>query len=436
MPNDSNTTNGETKKNKPEETSSSQTSAADSKQLKDLQQQLATINLDGRPAPSNHQFWGTQPMPLADEVIAGGTNECIEMDKPLSEIKQDPYNLPPGFSWVTLDLLDSEHLDELYTLLNENYVEDDDNIFRFNYSREFLRWALMPPGWKRDWHTGVRISKTGKLFAFISAVPACVRVYDVVKNVVEINFLCVHKKLRSKRLAPVLIKEITRRVNLTGIFQAVYTAGVKMTHAVSVCTYWHRSLNPKKLIAVRFSYLAHNMTMQRTIRLYKLPEKPLTKGFRQLREGDVEQCCLMFTKHQQKYELCPHFDAEHFGHWFLPREGVIDSYVVENEGQITDFVSFYHLDSTVVKHPTYKDIKAAYSFYYFNTHTPLKTLMEDCLIAARNIGMDVFNALDLMENRSFMEALKFGQGDGDLRYYIYNWKCTSIPRNKLGLVLQ
>ena len=30
MPNDSNTTNGETKKNKPEEMSSSQTSAADS----------------------------------------------------------------------------------------------------------------------------------------------------------------------------------------------------------------------------------------------------------------------------------------------------------------------------------------------------------------------------------------------------------------------
>lgn len=34
---------------------------------------------------------------------------------------------------------------------------------------------------------------------------------------VEINFLCVHKKLRSKRLAPVLIKEITRRVNVTNV---------------------------------------------------------------------------------------------------------------------------------------------------------------------------------------------------------------------------
>ena len=47
---------------------------------------------------------------------------------------------------------------------------------------------------------------------------------------VEINFLCVHKKLRSKRLAPVLIKEVTRRINHTGVFQAVYTAGVVRAH--------------------------------------------------------------------------------------------------------------------------------------------------------------------------------------------------------------
>lgn len=38
------------------------------------------------------------------------------------------------------------------------------------------------------------------------------------------NFNLLHH--RSKRLAPVLIKEVTRRVNLAGIFQAVYTAGI------------------------------------------------------------------------------------------------------------------------------------------------------------------------------------------------------------------
>ena len=89
-------------------------------------------------------------------------------------------------------------LKELYELLTENYVEDDDNMFRFDYSPEFLRWALMPPEYLKDWHTGVR-SKTSKLVGFISAVPAKIRIIDVDKKMVEINFLCVHKKLRSKR---------------------------------------------------------------------------------------------------------------------------------------------------------------------------------------------------------------------------------------------
>ena len=55
------------------------------------------------------------------------------------------------------------------------------------------------------------------------------------KRMVEINFLCVHKKLRSKRVAPVLIKEITRRVHQQGLFQAVYTAGVVLPKPVASC---------------------------------------------------------------------------------------------------------------------------------------------------------------------------------------------------------
>ena len=61
--------------------------------------------------------------------------------------------------------------------------------------------------------------------------------YSRFVQMVEINFLCVHKKLRSKRVAPVLIREITRRVNLEGIFQAVYTAGVVLPKPVGTCRY-------------------------------------------------------------------------------------------------------------------------------------------------------------------------------------------------------
>ena len=48
----------------------------------------------------------------------------------------------------------------------------------------------------------------------------------------------------------------------------------------------------------------------------------------------------------------------------------------------------------------------------------------------------MFNALDLMENTSFLEKLKFGIGDGNLQYYLYNWKCSGMNPKKIGLVLQ
>lgn len=61
----------------------------------------------------------------------------------------------------------------------------------------------------------MRGGKKQRLFGFISAIPVHIHCNFKSVRMVEINFLCVHKDLRAKRLAPVLIKEITRRVNLT-----------------------------------------------------------------------------------------------------------------------------------------------------------------------------------------------------------------------------
>ena len=52
------------------------------------------------------------------------------------------------------------------------------------------------------------------------------------------------------------------------------------------------------------------------------------------------------------------------------------------------------------------------------------------------LDFDVFNALDLMENVDFLEKLKFGIGDGNLQYYIYNWRSPQMSSKEVGLVLQ
>lgn len=57
-----------------------------------------------------------------------------------NQLRREPYSLPEPFIWSEVDILNDNELDELYKLLTENYVEDDENMFRFDYSRQFLRW--------------------------------------------------------------------------------------------------------------------------------------------------------------------------------------------------------------------------------------------------------------------------------------------------------
>lgn len=51
------------------------------------------------------------------------------------------------------------------------------------------------------------------------------------------------------------------------------------------------------------------------------------------------------------------------------------------------------------------------------------------------MGYDVFNALDLMENKLFLEPLKFGIGDGNLQYYLYNWKCQKMEPHQVSIFI-
>ncbi len=48
----------------------------------------------------------------------------------------------------------------------------------------------------------------------------------------------------------------------------------------------------------------------------------------------------------------------------------------------------------------------------------------------------MFNALDHLENQTFLKDLKFGIGDGRLRFYLYNWRIPEeLKPSDVGLIL-
>jgi glycylpeptide N-tetradecanoyltransferase len=368
----------------------------------DVSQILSGLSLSGKNQKdmASYKFWATQPVPRLDEKP--------EKDKPDGPIKEvvpelvpkEPYPLPEGFEWDELDLTKEEEVKEVYKLLTFHYVEDDNAMFRFNYSAVFLDWALKSPNWKKSWHVGVRAKTAARtLLATIFGIPIKLRIRDHVLDVVEINFMCVHKKLRSKRLAPMLIKEVTRRCHLEGVYQAIYTGGVVLPTPVGSCRYYHRSLDWLKLNEVGFSPLPPRMTPAKMVARNQLPMHTSTPGWRKMEEKDVDAVHDILTRYLSRFELAQEFTRAEIVHWFLPTQKkptdqVVWSFVVEDKEskRITDFGSFYRLESTVIgeegKKLKHEKISAAY-LYYYATETAFNPKEEGLKERLLMIGQDL-----------------------------------------------
>ena len=388
-----------------------------------------------------HGFWDNQPVPkTTDTVKDEDFDKAIDTIKTVDDIQAEPYALPDGFHWANVDIMDDAEADDVYELLNKHYVEDDGASFRFDYSVAFLRWALKVPGSLPDMIFGVRGGKKNKLFGFIAAIPITISVNGSDIEMVEINFLCVHKQLRTKRLAPILIREVTRRTNRRNVWQAAYTAGVMLPTPISDTTYFHRCINTKKVVDIGFFHLPQNTTMQRFVKRQKLPDAPKIAGIRPMEKRDVSQVAKLLNEHIAKYKVHVVFSEAEVEHYFLPREGVLEAYVVDESktgekgaSTVTDFISFYSLPSSVLKNPNYSHVNVAYAYYIVPGKHGISELFEDALIFARTKDYDVFNALNIMGYGKQFEENKFAQGDGFLHYYLYNWRVRGIKEEDIAV---
>jgi len=221
--------------------------------------------------------------------------------------------------------------------------------------------------------------------------------------------MCVHKKLRSKRLAPVLIQEITRRCYLHGTFQAIYTGGIVLPKPVASCRYFHRSLDWLKLYEVGFSPLPSGSTKARQTTKYHLASSTSTPGLRKTELKDLPAVKNLLDRYLERFDLAPKFDKEEVEHWLLHNEQfaeqVVWSYVVEDQSskKITDFFSFYALESSVIGNQKHDNVRAAYLFYYatetafakdeIGLKERLNLLMADALILAKKVGQPFYGKM-------------------------------------------
>jgi glycylpeptide N-tetradecanoyltransferase len=88
---------------------------------------------------ASYKFWGTQPVPKFGDFEGRVEEGPLRVQK-VEDVPKEPPTMIAGFEWVTMDLENDDEMKEVYELLNGHYVEDDEAMFRFNYSPSLLKW--------------------------------------------------------------------------------------------------------------------------------------------------------------------------------------------------------------------------------------------------------------------------------------------------------
>lgn len=351
-----------------------------------------------------HQFWSNQPV----DVSSG--NEMIS--KP-GDISNDPQKLPAGFAFENLT---SEK--ELSEFLEKNYVEDVHERHVLGYSARFLKWMF---GCNRD-RPGYNLVLrwNGDMVGFASAREHILVVRGVKERVVSINLLCVSRDLRGRRFAPVIIREITRRVNMNGIYQAIFTSGTDLFFNVSNAYYYHRPLNSTRLFSTGFCGNIQQKEVRRP--------RP---GARLATEEDLFGIMRLFNEEARKHAFHEEMELEEISRCMQPVKDIVYTYVHESDGKVAEFGSFFILDT--IEKSSGERIRGAY--LYYRTSSRLLEIVSDLMYFAKSEGCDVFNCLNIMGNSMFLNDLGFERGTGLLKYYLYNWRTQEVDPNEVFLVL-
>ena len=275
---------------------------------------------------------------------------------PLPEhVRQEPYSLPQGFHWVTLSSSDAE---EVVRFLGKHS----------NYGSCVFDFFIMHPNAKAEWQFGIRTTM-GKLVAVVTAFSDCFNIGGVSVPCME-SIILGHTKYNSKRLGYVLTKELMRRANLHNINHYIFVQSCGLLKPITTFQEWQYNLDDPTST--------------------QLPSSPKTPGWRRMTSEDVPGALAFINKWSSQFEIRRVFISEEETAYHLLCPSLphfVYTYVVENKmNNITDLVSFRLLNKMYMQFA----IRIVAS-----TRTPIKKLLIDALVCAKELGIKALRINDL-----------------------------------------
>ena len=377
-----------------------------------------------------HNFWKTQS--IQDTTKKSKISEPEIINKFNDNIYPRENNtLPANYIWDIINHDNEKDIDDLYIFLYNNYNHETDK-FGGHYSKENLKWYLKQTQKYSDLYFCIK--SNGKIVACIIGLIQTISIFEKIYTMSESTLLCIDKTIRHMNLAPLIIKEIFRRYYHNKINLTYYTSYLKLPNILTNITYYTRVLNVKKMLAINYISKPSIITLNAFEKIYRVKNKPSLQ-LRKMTENDIKQCTNKYNEFYKKFKIRQIFTEQEFKNRFLPINNVIDSYVIEKNNIITDFISIYYLNVRVFNDNNYNNYSLAQIYHYFYSNEKIFIeMIDDILYLMKEKNIDVINATNQMDNHLFFNTLKFKQKNLENNFYIWNLMCPEITSKDIGVV--
>ncbi|ARF09649.1 N-myristoyltransferase [Indivirus ILV1] len=373
-----------------------------------------------------YKFWNTQPMTKIKEHVTVDTEFNNET------LSNQQESLPDGFVWMKYDFSKFEDKQKISLFLSKFYGLDSSAEFSKQYNETYLDWLSN----ERTYIAlGVeyKLATMGFIYGHVQKTQVNRRQLDIV----EVNLACIHPKLRNKNLLPRLITELRRQFDSLGYKYGTFSTVNYMSKPFCSSVAWNRVIGAKVLIDTGFIKLDQSLTLEMVKNSSRLPSKLDIENynFKKMDESHIDRAYELFNNYMDKYNVHPIFNKDDFKREFYNNK-FINTFVVENSnGQVLDFFSYYTLTTNVLKNNTkHKNIKRGYLYYYTCQNlTPYK-LLQNILILVKTHGVDVFTALDNMENMYVLRELGFDETSTTYHQYMYNLKIPTLQNTQVARI--
>lgn len=400
-----------------------------------------------------YKFWKNKPVLRFDKKSY--ESDYIEN---LSDRKTyesvNSLKLPTGTKWINVDMNDNIMMRLVVDFLDKHYTTDKTNSFKFEYTIDFIKWALGESGSL----VAIISENNDVLYGTIGASIQTMTVFYRTEKFGIANFLCVHPDYRHKNVSCILIDEMTRRLHKNGINAGCFTTQKCVPSPTTVMRYYHRPLNYIKLHKSGFCDMIvekksdpeqmDDLLQKYQKKFNELSEMP--SNYSEMTADNLSDVFKLYKSFTSRLNIHLKFATEHELGYFLLNK-FVKSYVIRDKSNnIVDFVSYYTLQSTSLNNSDEEKINEGNLFLYTcNTYSG-DSMITNILKIAKYNNVDVFNVFDTsvmstvlltkdtaidyesdFEDNTKIYEHKFLKGSAKLYFNFFNWKCSEIKPTQI-----